>query len=216
MFKIFITKKQFNSLKDNVKFIDAIRLSRITNAIRASQSLILRTVKDKSIRGIRDNFEVIQYYGAVVYEGIKTFYSMLDRLKILDEYKNNIEDINYLCTEYKDKTSFTKTILARIRDKLVFHFDMDVFKKAILDMDLPSEEFIILEGDSNSNIDVNAQSTTMLYFNYLISFIDQNISDEKKLEFIYHRLGLISKKLNNVVENIVYGLLKDIVDLKEA
>ena len=216
MFKIFITKNQFNSLKNNEKFIDAIRLSRITNAIRASQSLILRTIKDKSIRGLRDKFEVILYYGAVVYEGIKTFYDMLDRLKILDEYINNIQDINYLCREYDGKTSFTKTILARIRDKLVFHFDMDVFKKAILNMDLPSEEFILLEGESNSNIDVNAPSTTMLYFNYLISFVDQNISDEEKLEFIYHELDLISKKLNNVVENIVYGLLKDIVVLKKA
>ena len=216
MFKIFITKNQFNSLKNNVKFIDAIRLLRITNAIRASQSLIDRIIKDKSIRGQRDKFEVIQYYGAVVYEGIKTFFEMLDRLKILDEYKNNIHDINYLCREYKDKTSFTKTILARIRDKLVFHFDMDVFKKAILDMDLPSEEFIILEGDSKSNKDVNATSTTMLYFNYLISFVDQNISSEEKLEFIYDHLDLISNKLSNVVENIAYGLLKDIVDLKET
>ena len=60
MYKIYITKNQFNSLKNNVKFIDAIRLSRITNAIRASQSLILRTVKDNSIRGLRDKFEVIQ------------------------------------------------------------------------------------------------------------------------------------------------------------
>ena len=60
MYKIYITKNQFNSLKNKVKFIDAIRLSRITNAIRASQSLILRTVKDNSIRGLRDKFEVIQ------------------------------------------------------------------------------------------------------------------------------------------------------------
>ena len=141
---------------------------------------------------------------------------MKEQFKSLSEYRENIEDINYICDEFENKNSFTRTILVRIRDKLVFHFDKDVFKKAIRNMDLLNEEFIILEGDSKSNIDSNYSSTTMLYFNYLISYVEENISDKEKLEFIYNKMDSISEKICKVIENIIYGLLEDNVELKES
>jgi len=215
MYKIFITKEQFNSLKDNINFLNAIRLSRIVNAIRASQSFIHRSIKDNTSRGLRDKFEAIQYYGAVLFEGMKTFHSMKKQLEPLEEYKENISDINYLFKELENDNTFSKKILKRIRNKLVFHFDKDVFLKAISAMDLPSDTFIIIEGDSEKNIDTNAQSVTMLYFNYLISFIDKDISDIDKLTFIYEQIDMLSKKLLTVIENIIYGLLNSIAESEE-
>ena len=126
-YKIYITKVQFNSLKNNINFLNTLRLARIVNAIRASQSIILRLIKDNTKRGFRDKFEAIQYYGAVLYESLKTFHEMKEQFKSLSEYRENIEDINYICDEFENKNSFTRTILVRIRDKLVFHFDKDVF-----------------------------------------------------------------------------------------
>ena len=55
-----------------------------------------------------------------------------------------------------------------------------------------NNEFIILESDSSKNIDANATSTTELYFNYLISHLNQNIFDEEKLKLIYNKTIILS------------------------
>ena len=214
MYKAYITKDQFNSLKKDVKFINALRLSRIVNAIRASQSMVTKFINDKTSSGYRDKFEAIQYYGAVLYESLKTFHRMKEQFNQLDEYKANSADINYLCKEFENKSSFTRTILAKIRDKLVFHFDEDVFRKTISDMDLPSDELIIVEGDLGTNIDTNYSATTMLYFNYLISSVNKDISDKDKLVFIYENMDLLSVKICKIAESIILGLLKEYISIR--
>jgi len=110
VFKYYITKEEFNVLKKNVEFINAIRLLRIDNAITTLKSLMYRTFqdgtktepKDDTSRDERDRLEIVQYYGATLYESIKTMYNMADQLEKLDEYKKHIDDINYLFDEWSN------------------------------------------------------------------------------------------------------------------
>jgi hypothetical protein len=209
VYKAYLTKDQFDSLKKDVKLLNALRLSRIVNAIRASRSMVTKFINDNTSSGSRDKFEAILYYGAVLYESLKTFHEMKEQFNQLAEYKANSEDIKYLCSEFENKSSFTRTILAKIRDKLVFHFDKDVFMKTISEMDLPNDELIIVEGDSGTNIDTNYSATTMLYFHYLFSFINKDIPDKDKLIFVYENMDLISGKICKTAESIILGLLKE-------
>ncbi len=95
MFKYNIAKEEFNVLKENVEFINAIRLLRIDSAIAMFEILIYRALqndkktdpRDDTSRDKRDRLERVQYYGATLYESIKTMYNMTNQLEKLDEYK---------------------------------------------------------------------------------------------------------------------------------
>jgi len=97
---------------------------------------------------------------------------------------------------------------------LAFHFDKEVFQEAILDMDLPDEEFVLFEGDSERNFDLNYPIIPTLYFNYLISYVKGDSSDEKKLRHIHDQMNLIAKKLQEVTGSIAGELLKDKIHRK--
>jgi hypothetical protein len=225
MYKASITKEKFNVLKKNVEFINAIRLLRIDSAIAMFESLMYRALqndkktdpKDDTSRDKRDRLEIVQYYGAVLYESIKTMYQMKGQLEQLNEYKNHINDINYLFDkEFNDPHSFTTTILKKIRNKLTFHFDEDVIREAILNIDSSDKEVTIIEGDSERNFDVNYPIIPTLYFNYLISYVKGDSSDEDKLRYIYDQMNLIAKKLQEFTGSIASELLKDKIHLENT
>lgn len=218
MYKVYITKEKFNELKKSEEFINVLRLLRMNSAITTLESLMARISNDSKKRDLRDDtsrdkrdrLEIIQYYGAVLYESIKTIYNMKSQLEQLNEYKNHINDIDDLFNEWHNPDSFTNTILKTIRDKLTFHFDRDVFQEAILNMDLPDTKFIIIEGDSERRVDLNSPSIPSLYFNYLISHVKESGSEEDKLRYIYNQMELIAEKVREVVESIAGELLEKI------
>jgi len=224
MYKVYITKEEFNVLKKNVKLLNAIRLLRIDSAITTLESLMARTFhdgkktdpKDDTSRDKRDRLEIVQYYGAVLYESINTIHQMRGQLEQLNEYKNHINDISYLLDEWSNHDSFTQTILKKIRDKLTFHFDKDVFQEAILDMDLPDEEFVLFEGDSEVIADLNCSAIPTLYWNYLISPDKGNSSDEEKVRDINNQMRKIFEKLKEVINCFVGELLIDTVHVKKT
>jgi len=215
MFKYYITKEEFNTLKKDIKFMNAIRLLRMENIIVTFLSLITRTYINDTNSDRRDRMEEILYYGAVLYESLKTIYDMKGQLENLNEYKNHIEDINYLFQELNNPDSFVKTILKRIRDKLTFHFDEDVFQEVIFKIDLPEDEFTILEGESERSVDVNYTSIPTLFFNYLISYVNKEWSEEEKIKYIINEMNSIAVKLREVIGNIAGELLIGTVHRKE-
>jgi len=191
---------------------------RMDNIITTLQSLFYRVLvldKEDTVSNKRDRLELILYYGAVLYESLKTFYDTKDLLKSLEEYKRNVEDINYLFQEWENPASFTKSVLAKIRDKLAFHFDEDVFPEAILKFDSNDDKIQILEADSEKSIDVNYSFILVLYYNYLLSYASKGNSDEEKLKYIYDEMNSISVKLRKVIEKITGELLINIVHEKK-
>ncbi len=131
--------------------------------------------------------------------------------------KKYIDDINYLFDkEFNDPHSFTTTILKKIRNKLTFHFDEDVIREAILNIDSSDKEVTIIEGDSEKNLDVNFPIIPTLYFNYLISYVKEDSSDEEKFRYILVQMNLIAKKLQEVTSSIAGELLKDKIHLENA
>jgi hypothetical protein len=150
---------------------------------------------------------------------MKTFDRMKGQFDQLDEYRAHADDINYLCDQLREPASFTKTILARIRDKIVFHFDMDVFAKAISDIDLPTDELVIAEADSANGLNTNYPAPTMLCLNYLIlltpyQFPKKRMSDEEKLRFILDSMDSLSDKVCKVIESILPALLEGHVHVR--
>ncbi|MCF6335745.1 MAG: hypothetical protein L3J12_08390 [Spirochaetales bacterium] len=155
---------------------------------------------------MRDKFEAIQYYGATLYEALRTFSKMKKHFQQLPEYEENKSEVAFLDGEIDDKKSFSNTILALIRDKMTFHFDADVFIDSIM---LLSDEILTLyESESDKNIDTYFPAVTELYFNYLISYIEEDISDKEKLEKIYSQMTNISNILCKVLEEIIAGIFK--------
>jgi len=205
-------------LKNDAKFLTAIRLLRMNSAIITVLSFINRVIKEDSTtkRDERDRYEEILYYGAVLYESIKTLGKMNDKIRGLKEYKQHIDDINYLTSELKNKNSFIYTILGTIRDKLVFHFDEESIQESLSELDIADEELIILEGDSEKSVDVNYPVVAEVYLNYLIKKIPRCSSDKEKLKYILIEMNTISSKIGKIVGDIAGELLKNAgVHLKE-
>jgi hypothetical protein len=217
MFKYYITKEEFNMLKNNSKFLTAIRLLRMENTIITALSLFERadTNSSETTRNKRDKTEAILYFGAVLYESLKTLHKMRKDLDGLEQYKLHTKDINCLFGELSNPNSFTNTILVEIRDRLVFHFDKKVFQESLSGLDISEKEFTIVEGDSEMSGDINNSVIPVLYSNYLIKKATYHGSDEEKLKYIYDEMNSISVKLREVIGNIAGELLKDTVHYKE-
>ena len=220
--KYCITKEEFNKLKDDKKFLNAIKLLRMDSAIVTFQTLMLRTFHNNrnndSSRDKRDRMEIVLYYGAILYESLKTMSKMRNWLMNQDECRNYIKDIDDLLLELDDKDSFTQSVLGSLRDKLTFHFDNDVFSKAFdtLAIDFSEEKLVIVEGDSERSIDINYPVIPVLYFNYLISLVKGNGSDEEKSKYIFSQMNLITGKLRGVIGNIAGELLKDKLHTRDS
>ena len=224
MIKCYITKEESEKLKNDDKFVTAIRLLRMESAIITSLSLYERTIndEDKGInRNNRDRLEIILYYGATLYESLKTFSRMKEdlenlKLKNSDEYKKNIEEINKLINELNNKDSFVKKILGNIRDRLVFHFDKNPFSETLPILDTSECELIILEGDSYPSGDAYYPIIYEIYYNYLIKSFPAEGSDEEKLEKILNEMNSISTKFREIIGKIAREILKDYVHCKET
>jgi hypothetical protein len=219
VFKCYVTKEEFEKLKNNDKFVTAIRLLRMESAIITSLSLFERStngIEKETSRDKRDRFESILYYGATLYQSLKTFSQMKEKLENLDEYKKNIAEINKLISGLNNDDSFIKNILGKMRDKLVFHFDNNPFVETFSILDSSESEVVIFEGDSYASVDANFPIVFEIYYNYLIKQFGIEGSDEEKLEKIFNEMNLISRKLREIIGNIAGELLKDSVHYKET
>jgi len=209
MFKVIIKKDVFNKIKNEDSFINAIVLSRIVNCLRSNQRCFIRTWEDDEITGIKDRFDLMLFHGAMLYDAIKSFKKLSSQLRNLDTYKKFENEIKIINKQFGDGKSFRNTILDLIRNKLMFHFDSSFVKETISTFDR-KDEIIFAQGKTGTHKDFIFLLPEDIAANYIIDNVNIKGSPEDRFDFYHEEINKISKLFCNIVENLIYELIKDI------
>ena len=138
---ISCTKEEFVRIKSDKRFLNLIILARFINALRFCQKPILE-FEDNSQRcsdGTRLNSFI--FASSVLYEGFK----LIDKLR----KDNNINNFKSFKNGFEPLINdpfikdFRNSILTRIRNQIVFHFDSRMVKISLKKFDLPNIKFAL-------------------------------------------------------------------------
>ena len=206
MNRIRISGDNIDKLKKQRSFKLAVQLSRLLNVIRANQRQYLRINDDDDPANVRDRIELILYHGAIVYESLKTLLGYSRDLKQLKSWSDNSITVKKIQSEFNEQKSFTKKYLEPIRNKILFHYEIEVFD-SILENYALSQNAIFAEAKSERTIDLAFTLADELLVNYMIQRIEEPISESEKWGFLEEKLLEISNDLSSLLYDFVLELL---------
>jgi len=122
MNRIIVKKELLPEIKNVQNFINGIQLSRILSSLR--YNLVIYEIIDKE-DNVTLNIKLNNFlnHAALLCEGIRKLKELESILKELKSYQQNLDEIQRIFTELKNKNSFLSNVLCRVRNKIVFHFD---------------------------------------------------------------------------------------------
>lgn len=121
------------AVKTDDKFILALELVRLYNTLMASQRSYLRIRNNRNPANQRDRLEQILCYGAITFECTDTISKLKPKLENIESWNKGIPEVDTTKNQVSDPSSFTRTVLKRIRDKIIFHYDESVIREIIQD-----------------------------------------------------------------------------------
>jgi len=121
------------AVKTDDNFILGLELVRLYNTLIASQRSCLRIRNNRNPADQRDRLEQMLYYGAIAFECANTLCKLKARLENLESWNKAIPEVDSTKNQISDPHSFTRTVLKRIRNKVIFHYDESVLREIIRD-----------------------------------------------------------------------------------
>ena len=136
-YDIRCSKAVFDVVKTDARFLGLLILARFVNALRFSQKAGIDGHKSTGYAGARSTVNSFLFSASILYEGFILVEKLATHFRDLDSFKIGFGVL------LKDKkvSSIRKSVLGRMRNKFVFHFDQDVAKEALDDLDLPEYKF---------------------------------------------------------------------------
>ena len=168
--EVYCYKKEFDLLKNDEKFLNILKLSRITNAIYFCHISAIKTSKEKTPSNSRQIINSLIYANAILFEGVNC-------AKFLGKfYKDKTEYLNGFAKLFKSQKfrNLYNKYLKNIRNKISFHFDISILGKTIADFD--SNENIFATGLGEKRCDTYYNLADEIAIHYLIR--ESNISDK--------------------------------------
>jgi len=118
---VYVSAERWQTLRSDPAFIELVRLARATNQLTLAWPPLLATLDDQSPKARRERFAAFFYAVALMHEALHMAQSLGKYFRDLPQYKAGFggifadQEIGLLRT----------TIMDRIRNRLVFHFDRD-------------------------------------------------------------------------------------------
>ena len=176
---VFCSKKQFVLMKDNPGFLLLLRLSRVINAISFSLITVYELNGKSSPSNRRQLVNSFLFTCGILYEGLEV-------AKGLGKYYRHIEEFNEglgKIISNKDIKKLQSKVLYKLRNKIVFHFDEEVFSDIINDID--HETYIFANGSKSSAKDLYFSLADEIAINYVLSdFPDKENHEEIFIQII--------------------------------
>jgi hypothetical protein len=136
-YDIACTQETFDLLKTDERFLGLLTLARIVNALYFCLRAALDSQNVSGPVGARSSINSPLFAASVLYEGFLAVERLAVHFKTLDSYKNGFSVL------LKDKAVqvLRRSVLHKMRNKFVFHFDADVAKEAFDHFQLPTYKF---------------------------------------------------------------------------
>lgn len=163
--EIICYQEKFDKLRREKYFCALLTLGRICNSMLFCKIPAIESQKNDSPSSMLLRTNSFLYVCSVLYEGLKVADTLGQYFKDMPSFKKGFGD---LLRDPKTK-KIKNTILKKVRNKTVFHFDSEVAEKGLKNVNLPYYTFV--EG--------YGQSTKEIYFNLSdYSFITYLLSEE--------------------------------------
>jgi hypothetical protein len=206
--KVVLHVEDFTQLKGIPFLREVIILSYIMNTIRSSQRfLLLNEEQPNGPAKSRDTIFGLITTSSFVYESLKTAAGILKQVGPSLPRELHAE-IAWVINEEKDDSSLYKTTLANIRNRIAFHFNLqigdDTLKAAV--QHYPP---VFEEGSSNRTID-SAYVLADEVITQLFAQCDPSdgIPEEKVIRLL-EQLSKYNVRLCEVLDNVIAHLIAD-------
>jgi hypothetical protein len=137
VYDIVCSKEEFSLLKADERFLGLLTLARVVNALRFCQMAAIHARETTGPAGARSRINSFLYASSVLYEGFLVVERLGKNFKNHDSFRNGFGPL------LRDQTvkSLRESVLNRMRNKFMFHFDQDVAKESFKDFELSEYKF---------------------------------------------------------------------------
>ena len=201
-----IKKGYIDALRHSEDFIIVIQLSRIVNSLRSNFRSYLNVSNNDKVIDTKDRIDLLLIHGSMLYEAIHEISKIGKQLTKMKLDKSDLENINIFKKEIGNKSSFTNTVLKRIRNKIFFHFDRDIIADGLKKFDFGESPTFAL-GISTKRKDVIYSFVDDLILSDLVNISTEKEAASVKYDKIENKIIDLSDRLCNVFDNIIKELM---------
>lgn len=204
-YEITCSKAAFDSVKTDERFLCLLTLARFVNALRFCQKAGIDGHKSTRYAGARSTVNSFLFSASILYEGFILVEKLATHFRDVDSFKNGFG----VLLRDKKVRSIRKTVLGRMRNKFVFHFDRDVAKEALANFELPEYKFASGVGKAAGEMVFVLADEAVL--NYLLqpAYGEGNDSLEKRYKEILQDTAEVMGKFLEASEKLMGDVLKD-------
>ena len=145
---VFCTKEIFEKLKNDERFLNILTLARFFNALRFCQQPVIDARSSNRPSSSRQSINSFLFAGSVLYEGFLLAEKLGQHFRDFDSFKKGFA---VLLRDNKIRM-LRETVLKRMRNKFVFHFDHDIVSEALEYFELPNYRFATGFGKSSGEL----------------------------------------------------------------
>ena len=217
MKQIMIKDSSLPSIASKSDFAEAIQLCRILSAIQYNKVIYAQLSKSKDF-STNLQLHLIINHGAALYEGIKKFITLKNRLKNLRSYKKNQKEIEAVIST---ENTFVNKVLRKIRTKVAFHYDKQViantFEKFVLESIKSKEPVIFIEGKTEMVKDMNFPLADSLNLRYILGLVGgKDLNYKEKFKILSSQLLKLSNSFCTILQEIIPDLVEDDCEFLEV
>lgn len=213
--RVVIDKSIMPSLIGTDRFINSIQLARFINAIRAAQRTYLRITNNNELANNKDRFEQILTMSALLYEATRGFSKLSPWLRHLKSWDIHTEEIKFLNREFGKSSSILNTVVASIRNKVVYHFDRDVISESLRRLPI-KEQTVFAASKSMINKDMIFTVVDDLIIDYVISLIPGTLPEKEKYGLFLNYVTHFSEMLIRVSTDLIIEYIKEYAMVDKA
>jgi hypothetical protein len=204
-YDITCSKEKFDLLKTDERFLGLLTLARVVNALRFCQKAAIDAKDVPGPAGARSRINSFLYASSVLYEGFLVVEKLGRNFKDLDSFRNGFGVL------LRDRAvrSLRESVLNRMRNKFVFHFDPDVAKESFENFELREYKFASGIGKASGEMYFGLADEAVI--NYLLRPI-QNEPDEslkRRYEEILQETTQIMGRFTESAERLMADVLDD-------
>ena len=137
LWDIECTPEAFKALKSDERFLGLLTLARFVNTLLFCQQPVIAARKVDSPSASRQIINSFLFASSVLYEGFLLVERLRKNFHNLDSFKNGFG----ILLRDRSVRALRQSVLQRMRNKFVFHFDGDVAKDALRNFELPNYRF---------------------------------------------------------------------------
>lgn len=200
---ISCTKDIFDTLKKDERFINLLTLARFFNALRFCQQPVIDAKSSDRPSASRQSINSFLFASSVLYEGFLLVEKLGQYFRDFDSFKNGFA---VLLRDRKIRT-LRETVLKRMRNKFVFHFDRDISLEALKDFELPNYRFATGFGKASGELYYGLADEAVM--NYLLQPQENDTDDElnKRLRSMMIDVTELMGQFTEAAEHLIADVL---------